>query len=105
LKNSTNEHLENSNDIVRWFTDVYERVDGEFVKLNDVYDNFKYSDMYRDCNKIEKRRLTKKNMTNDLIKSPTIYKHYYERKKIDGADCRNILYGFRLKAPTVENDV
>jgi hypothetical protein len=97
------EYLGDSDYIQVWFNENYEQTSNkdDFIKLADVFDNFKCSDYYVNLDKKGKRNLTK----STFIKNISIhyfYRRFYKeqfRPTINGKqECYyNILNYFKLK--------
>jgi len=82
-----------------WVMENYETTDNtEFVKLKDVFDLYKASDLYSNLTKLEKRNLNKKAFS-DLISNHIVLKKQFRtgQAKINGKkiDCERI-HGLKL---------
>ena len=63
-----NEYLQNSDHLLSWFNDNYEKTDNikDIIKLKDVYNNYKTSNYFNNLNKLEKRNDNYKNFTEKM---------------------------------------
>ena len=108
IKDMSAQYLADSDDFLGWFNDVYEKADGEFVQLKDVWLHFKASDLYQNLNKAEKRVMNKKKMIENVIKNPSLKPYYTERCQhtVDGKqkNVRNALVGYRMKIDEISDD-
>ena len=82
-----------------WFNEQYENTSNskDFVKMKDVYTDFKRSDLFINMNRKDKRRNSKKKLTKDIISNPNFRGLYYERKMIDQVDYRSIIIKYRIR--------
>jgi phage/plasmid-associated DNA primase len=93
IKKNNEEYLEQSIKLMEFLNERYVKTDKEedFIKIDDIKDEFTLSDFYENLTKIEKRKYNKKYFTDFFSNYKPLRLHYRERKKIDGVDYRNIL--------------
>jgi len=105
IKERTNEYLQLSCDLYQWILDNYEKTEDikEIVKIRDMYAKFKLSDFYDNLNRADKRsaKYTEKGFIMQIKEITFLDGHYFERKRIDGIDHRNILCGFQKKRDNI----
>ncbi len=66
----------------------------DYVKIDEIRENFFTSEYYNSLTKQEKRRYTKTYFTNFLETYKPLRKYYRERIKIKTEDYRNIIINF-----------
>ena len=99
IKNLSKQYVLGSDEMYGWVMENYETTDNtEFVKLKDVFDLYKASDLYSNLTKLEKRNLNKKAFS-DLISNHIVLKKQFRtgQAKINGKkiDCERI-HGLKL---------
>jgi len=75
----TNNYLELSCNIVQWFKENYEEDDKEYVKILDIYDNFKQSSYYFEMSKNEKLKYTR-GYFFEYIENNIFFRKYYNER-------------------------
>jgi len=90
-----------------WMMENYEATDNsEYVKLKDVFDLYKASDLYSNLTKLEKRNLNKKAFS-DLISNHIVLKKQFRngKMKVNGksVDCERI-HGLKLKGDESDDE-
>jgi phage/plasmid-associated DNA primase len=113
IKERTKEYLKNSNAIYSWFIENYEIVNDDTIvlKIEDIYEYFKISDLWNNYSKLEKRELNKKSFIENLSKNPFLRKYYKEKdqrkyimENYKVKELRNILIGFKkIEINLIEN--
>jgi phage/plasmid-associated DNA primase len=95
VKYRTSEYLEKSCDILSWFKDNYEQTNDkkDFIKLKDVYENYKGSDFYFNLTKNKKQEHNYKYFINYFSNNQLFSKFYIEKS----SDKSNFLTNFKLK--------
>lgn len=95
VKYRTSEYLEKSCDILSWFKDNYEQTNNkkDFVKLKDVYENYKSSDFYFNLTKTKKQEQNYKYFINFFSTNVIFCKFYVEKLK----DKTNFLTNYKFK--------
>ena len=82
----TNQYLENSSDLVKWFQFEYRQDDPEddisYTPVADIYNEFKLSDTYNTMNKKEKEKYTKFKFF-EFIRTNIFFKKYYKDRHTD----------------------
>lgn len=101
-------YLQDSDDFISWFNEVFETSETDFIQLKDVFTMFKDSDLYENMSKREKRLMTRKNMEEQVKKHPTLRGHYKETYKplLNGKRklFRSILTGFKVREDEVSDN-
>tara|TARA_R110000823_G_scaffold259789_2_gene380841 strand:+ start:79 stop:2508 length:2430 start_codon:yes stop_codon:yes gene_type:complete len=99
VEQRTKEYVDSNDLLLTWISDHYiYDVDSEtdyFVQVKDMYYKFKSGDEWD--NLYKKERPTLKKFISDVKSNSNFKLYYHERKRIKGTDCRNILFGWRLK--------
>ncbi len=106
IRNRSNEYLKYSNEIYTWFEECFEKIDDNTIilKLEDVFEDFKDSNIYNEYTKKEKRDCNKKCFIDKLSKNVFIKKNYKERErrievvnKYNVSEIKNVLIGYIKK--------
>ncbi len=106
IRDEGDEYLKKSNEIFNWFDENYEKTedDTDIIKLADIYEEFKLSDIYINYTKAEKREMNKNKFIDKLSKNIFLRKYYKEKdqrvevlKKYNISTLRNILIKYKLK--------
>jgi phage/plasmid-associated DNA primase len=102
IKNLSKQYVLGSDEMYGWIMENYETADNtEFVRLKDVFDLYKASDLYSNLTKLEKRNLNK-NAFSELISHHIVLKKQFRNDKvrIGGkiVNCERI-HGLKLKPP------
>lgn len=98
VKKRTNEYLEGCDEVLNFFNENYKKSEDKTkeLKVKDVYDNFRQSDIYLNMNKAEKRALNYSKFTDEIKTNIFLRKYYKERK----GNIRNLIIGWEQ----IEND-
>ena len=92
--------LFDNDDLLTWFNELYELTNDKthYIKLTDLYDQFKNSDTFRDFSK-EKRSAewTKSKFIEKIQCNISLKKHNKDRIKINGKSLRNVLINYKYK--------
>lgn len=102
--------LAKSNTFMGWFLENYKSVpipkDNQLsvvLKIKDIFNRLKESEFYNLSSKQDKReRLCEKEMKNLISDNSILKGSYFDRKKINGTDFKNVLFGW-VEIP-IEND-
>lgn len=94
--------LAKSNTFIGWFLENYKSVEipeknklSVVLKIKDVFNRLKESEFYNLSSKQDKReKLCEKEITNLISDNSILKGSYFDRKKIEGRTCRNILLGW-----------
>jgi phage/plasmid-associated DNA primase len=95
IKERTEKYLQTSFDVFAWFEENYTPIDkfvmpkinkdritcieaGQYIKLSDLYSEYKLSEQYKGLDKNEKATMTKERFTNSFMKNP-----YYAKRCIN----------------------
>ena len=102
IKNLSKQYVLGSDEMYGWVMENYETAENtEFVKLKDVFDLYKASDLYSNLTKLEKRNLNK-NAFSELISHHIVLKKQFrnDKVKINGksVNCERV-HGLKLKPP------
>ena len=62
-----------------------------------MFTEYKHQESYINLSKEEKRELNKTKFISIIQTNPKTKKYFFERKKLDGRNCRNILTNYRQK--------
>jgi phage/plasmid-associated DNA primase len=103
IREDTMAYLCNNDQLLKWFEDTYDFVeDGtcEPLSMQCMFQSLKESDFYLNLSKKSKREEYTKNGMIDKIKQNIKLKTYFfERKKINTVDYKNIITHYRIKEP------
>lgn len=93
-------YMRESDDFTNWFYNEYEITDNkkEFIKVKDIYANYKISDLYKNLNKTEKRRENRAKLVSNIQETPGLKSHYLERANINGKTLKCIIVNHKIKA-------
>jgi len=100
IKNLSKQYVLGSDEMYGWVMENYETTDNtEYVKLKDVFDLYKASDLYSNLTKLEKRNLNK-NAFSELISHHIVLKKQFRNDKVKIAgktvNCERV-HGLKLK--------
>lgn len=98
-KDAVKDYLSVSDDLYSWFTEYYEKSEGDFVYLNNICSLFKNSKFYDNMNKKDKRDLTDKKFITKFKSSPFLEKQIRERKSYFNniQMSKDYIIGYKLK--------
>lgn len=99
INNRTNAYLQMSCNLLEWFKDNYIKCEGEILKIQDVYNNFKSSEFYLEGPKRFKQKYKKKYFVEYFENNIFTRSYYYERTPTT----RHILKDWKKKDNTEEN--
>jgi len=109
IKNLSKQYVLGSDEMYSWVMENYEHADNfekQYVKLKDMFDLYKASDLYSNLTKLEKRNLNK-NAFSELISHHIVLKKQFRNgpARIDGKkiDCERI-HGLVLKVEECDTD-
>jgi predicted CopG family antitoxin len=96
-----------SDEMYSWVMETYEPTDDKvFVKLKDIFDLYKASDLYSNLSKLERCNLNK-NSFSELISHIIVLKKQFrnDKVKINGKtiNCERI-HGLKLRVPEYDTD-
>jgi len=97
VRERTNDYIESNDEFYTWFLENYEFTTNEtdIIKIKDMFDSYKYSDVYNNLYKKERPTITKFNnevMTHKYLRSK--YKDRIKNQKIN-TTIRNVLVGVK----------
>jgi phage/plasmid-associated DNA primase len=100
IRNLSKQYVLGSDEMYGWVMENYEATDSTgFVKLKDVFDLYKASDLYSNLTKLEKRNLNK-NAFSELISHHIVLKKQFRNDKVKIAgktvNCEGV-HGLMLK--------
>ena len=104
----TNQYLESSDELYTWFKENYNRLskeeiekneNKEYIKISEIYENFKTTDFYKDAPKERKRTKYNKSGFIELIKCNKFLKRDYKEryrytKNSEQNEVRNVLINY-----------
>ena len=103
IKNLSKQYVLGSDEMYGWMMENYEATadNSEYVKVKDVFDLYKASDLYSNLTKLEKRNLNK-NAFSELISNHIVLKRQFRNDRVRVAgkfvNCERI-HGLKLKPP------
>tara|TARA_R110000868_G_scaffold158315_1_gene386294 strand:- start:214 stop:2646 length:2433 start_codon:yes stop_codon:yes gene_type:complete len=106
IKNENKKYLINSDEFTSWLNDSYIKTNdkNDIIKIKDIYSNYKFSDLFVNLNKIEKRNNNYSNFKEKIMKNPNLRLFYHLRKKINGKDYDNILTNYKINDEDKDDD-
>lgn len=106
ISDASKQYISDSDDFVNWFNESYiiTQDETDFIKLKDVYDKFKLSDLWTNMNKSERRKMTRAKLEKDIIQNPTLRAFFKDRKRIDGIDYKSIIVKHKIRQTNLIND-
>jgi phage/plasmid-associated DNA primase len=107
IKNLSKQYVLGSDEMYSWVMETYEPTDDKvFVKLKDIFDLYKASDLYSNLTKLERRNLNK-TAFSELISHHIVLKKQFRNNKVKIAgktvDCERI-HGLKLKVPEYDTE-
>ena len=107
IKNLSKQYVLRSDEMYSWIIETYEPTDDKvFVKLKDIFDLYKASDLYSNLTKLERRNLNK-TAFSELISHHIVLKKQFRNgpARISGktVDCERI-HGLKLRVPEYDTD-
>ena len=107
VQKRTDEYLMESFPILEVFMNLYEKTgdDNDFIKIKDVINSIKSSDIYNTFTRADKRKYNDKHIS-DFIKSNKYFKkHYKERLRIKDICDTQALVGFKSISGDGDDDI
>lgn len=106
IKNQNSKYLINSDEFTSWLNSSYIKTNdkNDIIKLKDIYNNYKQSDLYENLNKKEKRETNYSYLQEKIKKNPNLRIFYHLRKKINNITYDNILTNYKINDEDKEND-
>ena len=109
IKNLSKQYVLGSDEMYSWVMENYEHADNfekQYVKLKDMFDLYKASDLYSNLTKLEKRNLNK-NAFSELISHHIVLKKQFrnDKVKIEGKtiNCERI-HGLMMRVQECDTD-
>ena len=107
IKNLSKQYVLGSDEMFSWCMESYEPTDDKvFVKLKDVFDLYKASDLYSNLTKLERRNLNKTAFT-ELIRHHIVLKKQYrnDNVRLNGktVNCERI-HGLKIRVPEYDTE-
>lgn len=107
VERRTKEYLENSDEKFDWFKNNYQKKEGSYIQIKDVFDQFKYSEYYINLPKKDKRAENYSNLIKYISENVNFrayfrevhryYEHGVQKKR------NNVLLGWEYKPIENEN--
>lgn len=96
--NNSSEYISKSYFLLNILKAVTVKTDNkdDYIKIQDFYDLVKGHDIYTNLSKIEKKKFNKKYIIDFFSENKYTSSNYFERKKMNNIDHRNILTGFKF---------
>ena len=110
FQENTKTYLEKSSQVMEWFEESYEKVmdKGKYIKLGEIYEEFKEAEFYKSMSRAEKAQWLKNNFIKHFADSPFTSDDYVEKKNIilnGKRNCfSNILTGYQKRLEMVEEE-
>jgi phage/plasmid-associated DNA primase len=104
------EYLTESDDFVSWFYEEYEKktetekpdTAATVLKVKDVWDKFRHSDLYDNLSKKEKRKNNYEKLNKTIHESPILKLFWCKKKSFDSKEVKNIIIMHQVKTPKPE---
>jgi len=104
---ASREYVFGSDAFIVWFKENYEKTenDKDIVKIKDLFDDLKESEIYNNFTKEEKRNLTKKKLIENIASSPLLKEHYFnDSKTINKVKYNERINFYKKKDKNTEED-
>ena len=100
ILDASKKYISDSDNFVCWFNECYKHSDNEndCVKLKDIYEKFKSSDLWANMNKAERRKMTRTKLEKDIIENPTLRAFFRDRIKINEVHYRSVMIKYKIKS-------
>lgn len=108
VKERGNQFLFDNDDLLKFIQEKYEYTTDnlQFIKVNDLYNNFKGSDIFSNFSKEERRNEWSKSKFTEKIKTSICLSRFYkDRKKISQKEYRSILVNYKEKPEDIEEQL
>jgi hypothetical protein len=104
IEQNKKNYISETSELSNWFFSEYEIVDDEksFIKMKDVYQSFRQSDMFENMTKKDKRIFNKTKLTQQISRHPSVRGFYRDRVKIGGTNLRSVL--IKIKRRPIDLD-
>lgn len=99
IKNETQSYLMENDDLSIWVEDHYD-YDANiktFIKIDDIYEDYKSSEYYSNMTKRDRQKMTLKVFKEMMQSNIKMRSFYCDRKKIDGVDYKSIILSHKKK--------
>lgn len=105
ILDASKKYISDSDNFVNWFNECYKHSDNEndHIKLKDIYEKFKSSDLWANMNKAERRKMTRTKLEQDIIENPTLRAFFRDRIQIDGVRYRSVMVKYRVKSYDIDD--
>jgi P4 family phage/plasmid primase-like protien len=99
IKKLSEAYMADSNVFLNWFNDTFDKTGDkkDYVKMIDMYDIFRGSELYNNLPKKDKRGMTKKKLIDDIQDNPHLRLMYKDRIKINKVNVKNCIVGYKVK--------
>jgi len=89
-------YLSESDDFLNWFNERYTKTGNnkDYIRMIDVYDDFRMSDLYSNFTKKEKRCMNRKKLNDIVSKNPNLRLLFKERLRNGGLDVVNVILSY-----------
>jgi hypothetical protein len=105
IKKRSLDYIQSSNTIHNIFIELFDenKEDNSFIKIDEVILTISSSVYFNQLSKKQQGEFKNSTIKEYFKTNDTYKKSYYERKRINGIDCRNVLMGYKIKCNN-END-
>jgi len=105
IKKRSLDYIQSSNTIHNIFIELFDenKEDNSFIKIDDVITTITSSVYFNQLSKKQQGEFKNSTIKEYFKKNDTYKKSYYDRKKINNIDYRNVLIGYKLKTILDEN--
>ena len=103
IKDASLKYLQDSDEFMTWFNEFYEKTNEAhaYVRITDIYTQYKLSDLYNNLNRSEKRATNKQTMIEIICKNSVLRTSWSERYTFKVGEIRkditNVLVGYRIR--------
>ena len=97
VKDRTRDYLLDNDELFSWFIENYEKETDEILKVKDVLQEYKSSELYSNMSKAQKRLCNDKNFRQMIETNIELRKYFVDRKMVDGKAFKSILMGWTKK--------
>ena len=106
VKTRTRSYLLDNDEIYTWFIENYELTTTDNpIKIKDILNGFKSSDLYNNMSKHMKRQITEKNFRDTIHNHIELKKYFKDRYKHKEIDVRSVLINWSLKCNLIDDEL
>lgn len=99
IKDLSDAYMSDSDDFLSWFNDIADKTNdsNDVIKMIDLYEIFRQSDLYINMTKKEKRAMNKKKFCEEVSSNPNLKTHFRERYQKNNKNINQCIIGYKIK--------